>query len=148
MIKNTLYTIIIICSLAFSQTTYTVNAGMNGSSFYFNPSNLTIEQGDVVIWINDGGCHDVNGNINSITNSPFDNPETFDSPTTCETGAEIFSYTFNLKEVLIFLLLTLIFLVLTSFWINEFGKLIICCLNHLSNLTLLKFLLTIKLSGM
>ena len=95
MIKNTLYTIIIICSLAFSQTTYTVNAGMNGSSFYFNPSNLTIEQGDVVIWINDGGCHDVNGNINSITNSPFGNPETFDSPTTCDTGAEIFSYTFN-----------------------------------------------------
>ena len=95
MIKNTLYTIIIICSFGFSQTTHTINAGMNGSSFYFNPSDLTIEQGDVVIWINDGGCHDVNGNINSITNSPFGNPETFDSPTTCDTGAEIFSYTFN-----------------------------------------------------
>ena len=76
----------------YAQTTHTVNAG----SFYYSPSELTIEQGDIVIWINDGGLHDVNGAINSITNEPFNNPETFDSPSTSTVGAEIYSHTFNI----------------------------------------------------
>ena len=81
--------------LSFSQTSYTVNGGMSGGSFYFNPENLTIQQGDTVVWINDGGCHDVNGITNSITNAPFNNPENFASEVTCEDDAEIFSYVFN-----------------------------------------------------
>ena len=74
--KNLLLTILSIISLlCFSQTTHTVYGGMSGNTFYFTPENLIIEQGDNVVWINDSGCHDVNGTTNSITNEPFNNPE-------------------------------------------------------------------------
>ena len=86
----------LICCLFFSfiktQTTYTVNTG----SYYYNPANLTINAGDSVVWINDGGFHDVNGNINSITGQPFNNPETFDSPPTSSTGAVIYGHRFTI----------------------------------------------------
>jgi hypothetical protein len=52
--------------------------------------------GDSVIWINDGGLHDVNGNTNSITNQSFNNPVTFDSPSTNTAGAVIFAYKFTI----------------------------------------------------
>ena len=96
MKKISLTILCLITSLSFTQTTYTVNGGMSGNTFYFDPQNLTIEQGDIVIWVNDSGCHDVNGVTNSITNEPFNNPESFGSDVTCEVGAEIFSYTFNI----------------------------------------------------
>jgi plastocyanin len=76
-----------------AQTTHTVNAG----SYYYTPTNLTVQVGDSVIWINDGGLHDVNGNINSITNQPFNNPVTFDSPSTNSAGAVIFAYKFTVS---------------------------------------------------
>jgi plastocyanin len=83
---------IALCFFNYSaQTTHTVNAGI----FYYNPTNLTVQVGDSVIWINDGGLHDVNGNINSITNQPFNNPVTFDSPSTNSAGAVIFAYKFT-----------------------------------------------------
>ena len=74
-----------------AQTTDTINTG----SFYYTPSTLTINVGDSVIWINDGGNHDVNGDTNSITNQPFNNPVTFDSPATSTVGAVIFAYKFT-----------------------------------------------------
>ena len=74
-----------------AQTTHTVNTG----SYYYTPTNLTVQVGDSVIWINDGGLHDVNGNINSITNQPFSNPVTFDSPSTNTAGAIIFAFKFT-----------------------------------------------------
>ena len=74
-----------------AQTTHTVNAG----SYYYNPNNLTVQVGDSVIWINDGGLHDVNGNTNSITNQPFNNPVTFDYPSTNTVGAVIYAYKFT-----------------------------------------------------
>ena len=89
--------IISILSIAFcflnysAQTTHTVSTG----SYYYTPTNLTVQVGDSVIWINDGGLHDVNGNINSITNQPFNNPVTFDSPSTNSAGAVIFAYKFT-----------------------------------------------------
>jgi plastocyanin len=95
--KKLLITILSLMTLySFSQTTHTVNGGMSGNTFYFTPENLTIEQGDIVVWINDSGCHDVNGITNSITNEPFNNPESFASDVTCEVGAEIFTYTFSI----------------------------------------------------
>ena len=80
-----------ISVFSISQTTHTINAGM----YYYTPSNLTISQGDVVVWVNDGGCHDVNGLSNSITGEPFNNPEDFSSEITCESGVEIYTHTFN-----------------------------------------------------
>ena len=77
----------------FAQTTHTVNAG----SFYYNPTDLTIEVGDYVVWINDGGFHDVNGDIETTTGQPYNNPETFDSEPTNVTGAVIFSYKFTVE---------------------------------------------------
>ena len=83
---------IALCSFNYSaQTTHTVNAG----SYYYTPTNLTVHVGDSVIWINDGGLHDVNGNTNSINNQPFNNPVTFDSPSTNSAGAVIFAYKFT-----------------------------------------------------
>ena len=83
---------IALCFFNYSaQTTHTVNAG----SYYYTPTNLTVQIGDSVIWINDGGLHDVNGNINSITNQPYNNPVTFDSPSTNTAGAVIFAYKFT-----------------------------------------------------
>jgi len=71
--------------------THTVFVG----NFYYDPPNITINQGEEIRWINDGGMHDVNGEINSLTNMPFDNPETFNSPSTSIVGAEIYRHTFN-----------------------------------------------------
>jgi plastocyanin len=84
---------IVLCFFNYSaQTTHTVNAG----SYYYTPTNLTVQVGDSVIWINDGGLHDVNGNTNSITNQSFNNPVTFDSPSTNSAGAVIFAYKFTI----------------------------------------------------
>tara|TARA_B100000900_G_C20553572_1_gene705786 strand:- start:107 stop:742 length:636 start_codon:yes stop_codon:yes gene_type:complete len=87
----TLFTILTVFLNFSAQTTHTINAG----SYYYNPSSLTIDIGDSVVWINDGGFHDVNGNINAVTGQPYNNPETFDSPSTNVTGAVIFSYKFT-----------------------------------------------------
>ena len=91
--KKTITTISLFFTLLYitSQTTHTINAG----SYYYNPSSLTIDLGDSVVWINDGGFHDVNGNINSITGQSFNNPVAFDSPPTNTVGAVIFSYKFT-----------------------------------------------------
>ena len=70
-----LFTFFIVTT--FSQTTHTINAG----SYYYNPTQLTIDVGDSVVWINDGGFHDVNGNINTVNGQPFNNPETLDVAT-------------------------------------------------------------------
>ena len=57
----------------FSQSSFTVNAG----NFYYNPSILTINVGDTVFFYNDGGFHDVNGDVNSLTGISFNNPVSF-----------------------------------------------------------------------
>ncbi len=80
-----------IFGVSFSQETHYVNAG----SFYYSPSDLTINQGDIVVWINDGGFHDVNGDINTITGESFNNPEAFDSDAMNTVGGEIYTHTFN-----------------------------------------------------
>ena len=46
-----------------------VGPGMN-----YLPSELSISQGDTVYWVSAGGTHDVNFDINSITNESFGNP--------------------------------------------------------------------------
>ena len=73
-------------------TLHTINSG----SYYYLPSTLTINTGDVVEWINDGGFHDVNGETNTITGLPYNNPEVFNSPSTSVVGAVIYSHTFTI----------------------------------------------------
>jgi plastocyanin len=92
--KKILFTIcLIITAGLYAQTTHTINTG----GFYYNPSSLTIDVGDSVIWINDGGNHDVNGDISSLTSQPYNNPVTFDSPATNIVGAIIFGYKFTVS---------------------------------------------------
>ena len=50
---------------------YEVIAG----GYYYSPNSLTIEAGSTVTFINIGGLHDVNFEINSIIGDSFDNPE-------------------------------------------------------------------------
>ena len=91
--KNILHSVLLtlIVTVSFGQTTHTINAG----SFYYTPSSLTVALGDSVVWINDGGFHDVNGDVNTVTGQPYNNPETFDSPATNVVGAVIFAHKFN-----------------------------------------------------
>ena len=79
----------LITLFSYSQTTHTVNAG----NYYYSPSSLTIDVGDSVAWINVAGFHDVNGNIETTTGQPYNNPETFDSPAT--SSSFIFGYRFS-----------------------------------------------------
>ena len=75
-----------------SSVTHTISSG----SYYYYPSSLTIEVGDSVVWINDGGYHDVNGDVETITGQPYNNPETFDSEPTSVTGAVIYAHKFTI----------------------------------------------------
>ena len=74
-----------------SATIHTVNSG----GYYFTPSILTINLGDTVELINDGGNHDVNADINSQTGSSFNNPVSFQSNTTNVVGSIIYTHIFN-----------------------------------------------------
>ena len=57
-----LFALFLSCNI-FSQTDHTVNAG----NFYYEPQVLTIDLGDEVEWVNDGGFHNVNFDVNTIT---------------------------------------------------------------------------------
>jgi uncharacterized surface protein with fasciclin (FAS1) repeats len=93
MKTNKLFLMLLTCFFAssLSATIHTINAG----SYYFTPANLTINVGDTVEWINDGGNHDVNADINSQTGSSFNNPVSFQSNTTNVVGSIIYTHIFN-----------------------------------------------------
>ena len=92
--KKILFLIFLFANAGINaQISHTINTG----GYYYTPSSLTINVGDSVIWINDGGNHDVNGNISSINGQPYNNPETFDSPATNTVGAVIFAYKFTVS---------------------------------------------------
>ena len=94
MKTNKLFLTFLTCLFAsyLSATIHTINAG----SYYFTPSFLTINVGDTVEWINDGGNHDVNADINSQTGSSFNNPVSFQSNTTNVVGSIIYTHIFTL----------------------------------------------------
>ena len=85
-------TIAVSAFLNMKAVNHTIYAG----AYYFNPEALTINVGDQVTWINDGGFHDVNADLNSQTGESFNNPESFQSNTTNETGATIYIHTFTI----------------------------------------------------
>jgi uncharacterized surface protein with fasciclin (FAS1) repeats len=68
---------------------------VTAQNFSYTPANITINVGDTVVWTNNGGTHDVNGEINSITENPFNNPESFDSETTSTIGSVIYTHVFT-----------------------------------------------------
>ena len=62
----------------------------------YTPSELTIEEGDIVTWISLGGTHDVNFDINSVTGESFGNPDEIASASLPVSGAgEMGTITFN-----------------------------------------------------
>ena len=85
--------LILLCFplIIIAQTSHTVNAGM----LYFNPYELNISIGDTVNWINDGGNHNVNFDINTLTAVTFNNPESFISIPTNST--DIYSHVFTIS---------------------------------------------------
>ena len=74
-----------------AQTSHTVNAGM----LYFSPSLLNINLGDTVFWNNEGGDHNVNFDINTLTGLSFNNPESFISIPT--SSVDIYSHVFSIS---------------------------------------------------
>jgi plastocyanin len=78
-------------NIAFSQNvTHYINAG----SYYYSPSSLTINSGDTIVWLNDGGFHNVNFISSTTTGLSFGNPESFiSSPTNDDT---LYTHVFTL----------------------------------------------------
>ena len=70
--------------------------------YAYSPSDVSIDLGQTITWINTGGTHDVNGVTNSMTGEPFDNPESFSIPTNSGSPDDIGcigSYTFTVPGV-------------------------------------------------
>tara|TARA_B100000214_G_scaffold368479_1_gene340098 strand:+ start:20 stop:511 length:492 start_codon:yes stop_codon:yes gene_type:complete len=88
--KKLLLILLYLPMVVLSQTSHTVNTGM----LYYNPDFLTINIGDTVFWINDGGNHNVNFVASSVTNISFNNPEEFISTPT--TDINIHSHVFTI----------------------------------------------------
>ena len=87
-ISTFLIAILFVYNLS-AQNSYTVNAG----NFYYTPQILTINLGDTVHWLNDGGFHNVNFDVNSISGASFNNPISFASTPT--NDVEMYSYVFT-----------------------------------------------------
>ena len=88
--KKLLLLLLCLPMMVLSQTSHTINAGM----LYYNPNLLTINIGDTVFWINDGGNHNVNFITSSLTNTSFNNPEEFISIPTSDIN--IYSHVFTI----------------------------------------------------
>ena len=89
MKKILLSTLLFVFVTNFFAVTHTVNSG----SYYYLPSTLTVNVNDTVVWVNDGGYHNVNFDINTITGVSFNNPVSFISSPT--NGTSIYTYVFN-----------------------------------------------------
>ncbi len=62
--------LLFVPTFIFAQTSHEVEVG----GFYYSPQELNINIGDTVNWINVGGNHNVNFDINSLTGTSFGNP--------------------------------------------------------------------------
>ena len=70
-------------------------------SFEFTDADLIVNVGDLVYWVNYGGTHDVNGDIDSQTGLSFGNPEAFSLPAISgnPSGVCMGSHTFTIPGV-------------------------------------------------
>jgi len=87
--KKIILIILLFPTIIYSQNSYTISSG----NYYYYPSLLTIDVGDTVHWINDGGYHNVNFVTNSISGLNFNNPESFSSVPT--SAYNIYSHVFQ-----------------------------------------------------
>jgi len=71
------------------------------SGLTFVPADLTVDVGALVFWINTGGSHNANGDIDSQTGLSFGNPESFGFPIVSgdDSGVCIGSHTFTIPGV-------------------------------------------------
>jgi len=97
MKKLKLFMLSLICFAAttLNAAVHTINTG----SYYYTPSSLSINLGDTVEWVNDGGNHDVNADIDSQTGLSFNNPVAFQSNATNTVGAIIYTHVFDVAGI-------------------------------------------------
>ena len=87
---------LIICSLfLIGANVNAANYSINAGDYYYSPASLSINVGDTVNWINDGGYHNVNFDINTISGNSFNNPVSFISSPTANSA--IYSYVFTVS---------------------------------------------------
>ena len=91
--KKILLTLAILCSFSFNNFAQSITHYVNSGNYYYSPSSLTINEGDTVVWTNDGGFHNVNADINTLTGLSFNNPVAFLSSPTSNTILHTFIFT-------------------------------------------------------
>jgi len=74
-----------ICSTSLAQNSCDADHKVLLTEYAFSPKELVINPGESVAFINVKGTHDVNGKINTITGSSFNNPTEFSLPQTIGT---------------------------------------------------------------
>ena len=93
VMKKLILLLLVFLQVLHGQNSYVINAG----SYYYSPSTLEINVGDIVNWYNDGGFHNVNFDTDTQTGESFGNPESFSSAATSSVGALIYSHQFNVE---------------------------------------------------
>ena len=70
-------------------------------SYSYTETDLSVDVGTLVYWVNYGGFHDVNGNVDSQTDLSFGNPEAFSLPAISgsPSGVCMGSHTFTIPGV-------------------------------------------------
>ena len=70
-----------------------------GPGMTYTPSILNIEVGDSISFIHEGGYHDVNFEINTITGQPFNNPSNIESLPIQQTSGIMGTIAFNVAGI-------------------------------------------------
>ena len=80
--------------VTISSQSQAVSHTVNSGNYYYQPQLLTVNVGDTVYWINDGGFHNVNFITNSVSGENYNNPESFASTPTSDS--EMYFHIFTL----------------------------------------------------
>ena len=80
--------------VTISSQSQAVSHTVNSGNYYYQPQLLTINVGDTVYWVNDGGFHNVNFITNSVSGENYNNPESFASTPTSDS--EMYFHVFTL----------------------------------------------------
>jgi len=88
-------------SCAFANACNLDGIEVSTSGLTFVPADLTVEVGSLVFWVNTGGSHNANGDIDTQTGLSFGNPESFGFPIVSgdASGVCIGSHTFTIPGI-------------------------------------------------